>query len=666
MDFRPELPLAHDADSSSDRISDVGQEQEPRSQDSRPDLSKIDDGPSTQQTTIADLKAKLASCEAQLAVANTTLATIFDSKTWKLMSALQNLKVRFRRNPVLRLAAGLGMVVINSSSPHRSYQKWITTREAPTLNRDDALKAIARFTYRPKISIIMPVYNTPEKLLRRAIESVLAQYYDNWELCVCDDASSDAGLRSLLQNWAQHDPRIHVVFSKENTGIAGASNQALRLATGEFVGFLDHDDELSPSALYEVARLLQDHADADMIYSDEDKLGLGGRRDQPFFKPDWSPEYLLSCMYTCHFGVYRKALVDSIGGFREDFDGSQDYDLVLRMSEKTNRIYHIPKVLYHWRMTRFSTAQSGAVKPHAFTAARRALGEHLQRRQVRAVVHDGRQPGHYRIRFEADPQSKISIIIPTRDNVRMLSRCIRSIESKTQWRNYEVVVVDNQSFNSETKNYLSSLSHKVLPFPEAFNFSRILNHAVKECAGDYLLFLNDDTEVISPDWLGVMLGICQQKEIGVVGAKLLYRDHRIQHVGVVLGLGGPAGHVLRGFSRHTWRQFGIASDMRNCSAVTAACMMVRRDVFEEVQGFDETLAVAYNDVDFCLRVREAGYRIVVTPDAELYHHESVSRGYAIDAAEVARFQKRWGTLLANDPYYNPNLTLQHEDFGYRI
>jgi len=618
------------------------------------------------QSRIAALEARLTTCEAQLSVANATLAAAFNSKVWRLISVCRNIRVRLRQNTLLRQVASLVEGVLNTRAPHRSYERWIQRREVPTIDKTRIRESIATFKYTPKVSIVMPVYNTPEKLLNLAIESVRAQYYENWELCICDDASSQARVHSILESWSYRDARIRVTSLPDNLGVAAASNQALQSAEGEFVGFVDHDDELSPNALYEVAHLLQEHPDADVVYSDEDKLGVTDKREQPFFKPDWSPEYLLSCMYTCHFGVYRKAVLDQIGGFRPGFDGSQDYDLVLRTSEQTNRIYHIPKVLYHWRMTRDSTARSGHAKPHAFFAAKQALAEHLNRRGIRGAVLDGAQVGHYRVRFEVNPCAKVSIIIPTRDNVRLLRKCIRSIESKTGYANYEIVIVDNQSSSSGTTTYLSSLSHKVVPFSGPFNFSQILNYGARECNGDCLLFLNNDAEVIAPDWLDTMLGICQQKEIGVVGAKLLFRGGRIQHVGVVLGLGGPAGHPLRGFPRNTGRHFGIASDMRNCSAVTAACMMVRRQVFEEVRGFDENLPVAYNDVDFCLRVRAAGYRIVFAPDAELYHHESASRGYDLDPSQITYFQQRWGTLLLNDPYYNPNLTLQHEDMGYRF
>jgi len=629
-------------------------------------LARLREEVRVKQSRIAALEARLTTCEAQLSVANATLAAVFNSKVWKLISVLRNMRVRLRQNTLLRQVASLVEGVLNTRAPHRSYERWIQRREVPTIDKTRIRESIATFKYTPKISIVMPVYNTPEKLLELAIESVRAQYYENWELCICDDASSQARVHSILESWSYRDARIRVTFLPDNLGVATASNRALQSAGGEFVGFLDHDDELSPNALYEVVRLLQEHPDADVVYSDEDKLGVTDEREQPFFKPDWSPEYLLSCMYICHFGVYRKAVLDHIGGFRRGFDGSQDYDLVLRATEQTNRIYHIPKVLYHWRMTRDSTARSGHAKAHAFIAAKQALAEHLNRRGIRGAVLDGAQLGHYRVRFEVNPRAKVSIIIPTRDNVRLLCKCIRSIESKTGYANYEIVIVDNQSSDSRTRSYLSSLSHKVVPFSGPFNFSQILNYSARECNGDYLLFLNNDTEVIAPDWLDTMLGICQQKEIGVVGAKLLFRGGHIQHVGVVLGLGGPAGHLLRGFPRNTWRHFGIASDMRNCSAVTAACMMVRRQVFEEVSGFDENLPVAYNDVDFCLRVREAGYRIVYAPDAELYHHESASRGYTLDPGQIAHFQKRWGTILTNDPYYNPNLTLQHEDMGYRL
>jgi GT2 family glycosyltransferase len=511
----------------------------------------------------------------------------------------------------------------------------------------------------------MPVYDTALQLLDLAIRSVRAQLYGSWELCICDDASPNPNVRARLETWQKQDSRIKVTYSARNQGISAASNRALELASGEFVGLLDHDDELSPSALYEVANLVQRQPHADMIYSDEDKVSLEGRRVWPHFKPDWSPEYMLSLMYTCHFGVYRRQLLEEIGGFRIGFEGSQDYDLVLRISEKTNYIYHIPKILYHWRMVPGSAAASSEAKPYAREAAKRALTEHLNRRRISGEVVD-RGPEHYRIRFNLEETEKISIIIQNLNRPGVLKACIKSIEEKTIYRNYEVIVlVHNRSLDPDIKQHLSSHSHKVIPVDESSNLSRLINCAATRVRGPYLLLLHGDTEVISPDWIGSMLGFCQQEEIGAVGAKLLYRNGRVEHAGAVLGLKRLVGHPLRGLPPGLWDYLYSSQDTRNCSAVSGACLMVRKTLFDRVGGFDEGFPDVYNDIDFCLRIREAGYRIVWTPDAELYHDEPFSRN-SLNGRQAKSFKRRWGELLKYDPYYNPNLTLRYEDLGFRV
>ncbi len=554
----------------------------------------------------------------------------------------------------------------NLVNPHVSYEHWIRHGEQRSYDSRSIARAISNFDYKPRISVIMPVYNTPLRILDLAIRSVRMQHYENWELCLCDDASPSAEVRHCLEDWQRQDARIKVTFSSRNEGISGASNRALQLASGEFVGFLDHDDELSSDALYEVVKLLQEQPQADMIYSDEDKLNPDGRRVDPFFKPDWSPEYMLACMYTCHFGVYRKRLLDEIGGFRLGFEGSQDYDLVLRISERTNQIYHIPKILYHWRMIEGSAAASAEGKPYACVAAKKALSEHLDRRQVSAEIIDGIWPTHYQIRFNLPSTEKVSIVILASGQPDPLRTCITSIENKASYPNYEIIVVENQSIGTDLRQYLSSRSHRVVSSQEPFNSSRLINLADKHASGAYLLLLHDDTEIISTGWITSMLGFCRQKEVGIVGAKLLYRNDLIQHAGIILGIKGVAGRPLRMFPRNTRQGFGAACDVRNYSAVSAACMMIRKSVFEKVGGFDEQFSATYNDIDFCLRVRQARYRIVWTPYAELYHDDSSSLGRDRNSREVACLKQRWGGILTNDPYYNPNLTLRHEDLGYRV
>lgn len=589
------------------------------------------------------------------------LNSIHNSKAWRLLNLYRTLRFRLKLPLAQRIRR-----LRNLTDRHLSYEYWIKHVEQPACDLETIAQSISNFQYKPKISVIMPVYNTPTELLDFAIRSMRMQCYENWELCICDDASPDVRVRPCLENWPRQDSRIKVTFSSQNEGISRASNRALQLASGEFVGLLDHDDELSPDALYEVIKLLQGQPQADMIYSDEDRLDTEGRRVQPFFKPDWSPEYMLSCMYTCHFGVYRKRLLDGIGGFRVGFEGSQDYDLVLRVSEKTKNIHHIPKVLYHWRMIEGSAAASGEAKPYAYEAAKKALYEHLERRQISADVIDGSLISHYRIRFNPRGTDKVSIVILTSGKPDLLRACITSIEGKTSYSNYQIVFVDKKSAAAQVRQDLLARSHRVVPFEGSFSSSRLINLGAKETDGSYLLLLHDDVEVISGDWITSMLGLCQQKEIGVVGAKLLYRNNLIEHAGIVLGLKGVAGRPLQKFPRNTRCGVDIVSDMRNCSAVSAACMMVRKEIFEEVGGFDQALSAAHNDVDFCLRVREAGYRIVWTPWVELYHDGCLSPDSGKGSREVKYLKKRWGKIVANDPYYNPNLTLRHEDFGFRV
>jgi O-antigen biosynthesis protein len=558
------------------------------------------------------------------------------------------------------------------------------TALTPVLKKEMRRKSAA-FEYRPLISIVMPVYNVNEKWLSEAIESVQAQLYDKWELCICDDASTLPHVRPLLEKFAAQDKRIKVVYRQKNGGIVRASNDAIALATGAYVGLLDNDDRLAADALSLVVESLQEKK-YDLIYSDEDKIGPDGERCEPFFKPDWSPDLLLSCNYVSHFGVYKRKIINEIGGFREGYDGSQDYDLVLRFTERTQEIKHIPRVLYHWRKVKGSSAESIEAKPYAYEAARKALAAAARRRKMNATVEDGLWTGSYRVRraitggplvgSDEDAHGTaplVSIIIPFRDKVGMLDKCLRSIYEKTSWRNFEVLIVDNDSELLETADYLERISANfanltVLRYGGGFNYSAINNYAAAKAKGDYLVLLNNDTEVVSPDWIESMLEHAQRKEVGAVGAKLFFPDGTIQHAGVVIGLGGLANHA---FSRQTdidHGYFGLINVVRNYSAVTAACLMVRKDVFFEIGGMDaQNLVVAFNDVDFCLKLREKGYLVVYTPYAVLRHYESLSRGYEVDLGEVAYMQRRHAGLLEKgDPYYNPNLTREKGDFSLRV
>jgi GT2 family glycosyltransferase len=533
--------------------------------------------------------------------------------------------------------------------------------------------------YTPKISIITPVYEPPEAYLRLAIESVIDQIYPHWELCLANDASPSPYVRAVLDEYAAADSRIKVVHRTENGRISRASNSALEIATGEFVALLDHDDVLAPDGLFEVAAALNRDAQLDMMYSDEDKIDQEGHRRDPFFKPDWAPETLLSRMYTGHLGVYRRSLVEEVGGFRSEFDGSQDYDLVLRVTERTERIHHIPRVLYHWRVHAGSAASSTDVKPYAYEAAKRALTETLERRGEKGFVERlAVHPGFFSVRYEILSADRVSIIVPTRDHAEDVDRCLTSIFEKSTYSNFEIIILDNGSTDEDALDVLTKWETqepervRVVRYDVPFNFSHINNYAVRYSTGRFLLFLNNDTEVIAPGWMEAMIEQAQRRPIGAVGARLLYPDDTIQHAGVVMRLNGVAAHGHRAWPADAPGYFGVVQTINNFSAVTGACLMMRREVFDEIGGFEEQLAVAWNDIDLCLRIREAGYRIVYVPHALLYHFESKSRG-PVDTPEkrerehreIAFLQKRWNCAEQDDPYYSPHLTLIGEDYSIR-
>jgi GT2 family glycosyltransferase len=437
------------------------------------------------------------------------------------------------------------------------------------------------------------------------------------------------------------------------------------------VGLLDHDDELTPWALSEVAKLLNRNPNLDFIYSDEDKLEPGGRRSEPFFKPDFSPDLLMSMNYITHFSVFRRELLDKIGGFRKGVEGSQDYDLILRASEDTKNIAHIPKILYHWRKIRGSSSSSTTAKVYAYRAAVKALEEALPRRKQPGKV-EMLAPGRYRVRYVVKEKPLVSIIIPTKDKVNLLRRCVESIREKSTYTNYEIIVVDNNSVEKATGAYLEQIKNypntQVLTDNEPFNFSRINNFAASHACGDFLLLLNNDTEVITRDWLEEMLSHAQQQEVGAVGVKLLFpKKNLLQHAGVIVGLGGVAGHAFYGLPAENPGYMGLATVTRNYAAVTAACMMLRHSVFDEVGGLDEELDVAYNDVDLCLKIVEKGYYIVWTPHAVLYHHEWATRGQYQPERNIRYFCAKWHSFLEKgDPFYNPNLALDRADFMVKV
>lgn len=559
-----------------------------------------------------------------------------------------------------------------------TYRDWIASDEVDLPERvADLHRWLCAHPSKPLISVIMPVYNTNRDWLVEAIGSIRDQTYQNWELCIADDASTENHVREVLLEQARADPRIKVKFRKSNGHISTATNSAFELAKGEWIALIDHDDILRPHALAEVAREIISHPKAEIIYSDEDKISESGGRFDPYFKPEFSLELLRSQNFLNHLTVHRAANIRKVGGWRVGFEGSQDYDLSLRIIEKIDhkRVRHIPKVLYHWRAGRGSTALSAGEKNYALDAGRRALQEHLERLSLAAEADFAPGAPFYRVRFcVPDPAPLVSLIIPTRDNVRLLKRCISSIQSRTSYKNYEIIIVDNGSSDQETLAYLQELSDakksKVLVLDIPFNYSRLNNLAVRHCGGEILALINDDIEVISPGWLSEMVSWAAQENVGCVGAKLYYEDGRIQHAGVITGLGGVAGHSHKKFDGDAPGYFYRLKIVQNVSAVTGACLVVRKSIYEHVGGLEEEhLPVAFNDVDFCLKVREAGYRNVWTPYAELYHLESVSRGSEDSPEKVRRFQSeveymkdRW--KLVPDPFYSPNLTLNREDFSF--
>lgn len=530
-----------------------------------------------------------------------------------------------------------------------------------------------------KFSIVVPLYNTPEKFLHEMIRSVIDQTYADWELCMADGSDEAHGnVERICRQYMRKDLRIKYQRLEENLGISGNTNACLEMATGDYIGLFDHDDLLHPAALHEVMRAICEQ-DADFIYTDENTFHEKPEDAFcPHFKPDYAPDTLRSYNYICHFTVFSRELLDEVGNFRREFDGSQDYDMVLRLTEKASKIVHIPEILYFWRAHSGSTAGDISAKPYTMDAARRALGEHLDRVGLVGEVEDSSIPSTYRIKYTISGCPKVSIVIPNMDHADTLRTCISSILEKTTYENFEIVIIENNSRKEETFAYYDELKTdpriQIVTCEGKFNYSAINNFGVREAAtGEYILLLNNDIEVITPDWLQEMLMFAQRPDVGAVGAMLYYPDDTIQHAGVVLGIGGVAGHAHKYFPRGDFGYMSRATIAQDLSVVTAACVMLPRTVWDEVGGLDETFEVAFNDVDLCMRIRKAGYLIVWTPYAELYHYESKSRG-AEDTpekkkrfeGEVRRFQARWKSeLAAGDPYYNPNLTLVREDFSVK-
>jgi glycosyltransferase involved in cell wall biosynthesis len=557
------------------------------------------------------------------------------------------------------------------------YQEWIKNNENEGFR--EVSNDINSFELQPLISIVVPVYNPEKALLIECIESVINQSYPNWELCLADDKSPKAHVREVLEEYAAKDKRIKPVFRKKNGHISAASNSALEVATGEWVALLDHDDELHEHALYHVVKSLNDKPKTELVYSDEDKIDQSGNRIHPHFKSDWNLDLLYSQNYVSHLGVYKTEIINKIGGFRLDYEGSQDYDLLLRYSREIDHanIVHIPKVLYHWRMVEGSTALASGEKSYTTDAGIKALEEHFEALGKSVKVEMGKHDNIYKVNWDIIEEPLVSLIIPTYNGYEITKQAIDSILDKSTYQNFEILLVDNNSNDKAALDYFEEIGQhekiRVLRYPYPFNYSAINNFAAKQAKGEIIGLINNDVEVINPEWLTEMVSHAQREDIGCVGAMLYFHNDTIQHAGVICGLGGVAGHSHKHFPRGHSGYFRRLELVQNLSAVTAACLLVRKSVFEQVSGLnEEDLTVAFNDVDFCLKVQAAGYRNLWTPYAELYHYESISRGAEDNPEKVARFNKEagymkdtWATDKKSDPYYSPNLSLDREDFSLR-
>ena len=554
------------------------------------------------------------------------------------------------------------------------YEEWYKNHK-PTMEELQRQRD-TEFEYEPLISILVPVYNTPEEFLKQMIQSVRKQTYGKWELCIANANPANETVAEILRISSTKDERIKVKDVPENEGIAQNTNAALASATGDYIGLLDHDDLLTPDALYEVVKAINENDRPQVLYSDEDKVTMDlSEHFQPHMKPDYNKDLLRSNNFITHFFVADRTLVEEVGGEDGEYNGAQDYDLILKCTERAKGIAHIPRILYHWRVHKASTADNPASKMYAFDAGKRAIEDHLKRcGEIGKVSHE-KDLGFYRVKYQVQGSPLISIIIPNKDQVESLDKCLESIE-KSSYKNYEIIIVENNSTEDETFAYYKKIESdkiRIVYWSDEFNYSAINNFGVKHARGDYLLLLNNDVEVITTDWLEELTANCQRKDVGIVGARLYYPDDTIQHAGIVIGIGGVAGALFVGMPRMFTGYLHKAAIQQDLSAVTAACMMVKRSVYEELGGLEEELKVAFNDVDFCLRAREKGYLVVYDPNVELYHFESKSRGMEDSKEKIRRFQNEieymrshWLELLKKgDPMYNPNLTLTKWDYSLR-
>ncbi|MCL2839399.1 MAG: glycosyltransferase [Defluviitaleaceae bacterium] len=645
-----------------------------------------------QKEALNRLQNELDSANAQIASHLSHIHAMQNSTFWRITKPARvivgGVKLFFRKFPPTRLLyKGLWSLRRNGIKAtwiHVKYYKNRTKQAQAFLSAafdiSDEVKISQRntaFLKTIKISIITPLYNTPEKFLREMINSVQNQTYTHWELCLADGSDKNHKyVEKICKSYAKHDRRILYKKLERNAGISENTNRAIEISTGEYIAMLDHDDILHPSALYEVMHVICEK-NADLIYTDESIFTHDPRSGSPYFKQDFAPDTLRSQNYMTHFCCYSRSLLDEVGNYNSHFDGSQDYDMILRLTESAKNIIHIPKLMYYWRAHEASVAGNISAKNYAISAAKSAITEHLRRIGLSADVQDSEIEGMYKLKYDIDGEPLISIIIPNKDHVETLKKCIDSIFVKSTYKNFEIIIVENNSTSTEIFDYYKTLNGnnqiKVVTFEGGFNYPAINNFGVNQSSGEYVILLNNDVEVITPDWLQEMLMFAQRTDVGVVGAKLYYPDNTIQHAGVIVGIAGFAGHSHKHFPRSHFGHMGRLKIAQNLSAVTGACMMLRRSVYDDVGGLDRDFAVALNDVDFCMRIRKAGYLIIFTPFAELYHHESKSRGYEDTPEKQARFSRestlfktKWqDELKKGDPYYNPNLTLDREDFSLR-
>ncbi len=562
-------------------------------------------------------------------------------------------------------------------SEREKYQLWIKNNEPKEEELQQQRQT--KFAIEPKFSIVTPMYNTPINFLEELVDCLLAQTYSNWELCLADGSPTQ---KEEFKSVLEKDKRIKYQFLNENKGISGNTNEALKLATGDFIALVDHDDLLPNFCLYELAKTINTHPEVEYIYTDEDKIeGSKEKRCDPHFKPDFSIDTLRSNNYITHLSVFKKELMDKLGGFREQYNGAQDFDIIIRAIENTKHIIHIPKVLYHWRVHPNSTAMASSAKPYAYEAGIRVIEDHLKRQNLQAKVRNGGDiPGVYEVEYAVKGNPKVSIVIPNKDSIKLLKNCINSILKLTTYNNYEIVIVENNSEDAKTFDYYEVIQKldkvKVLFYPEkGFNYSKIINFGVRNCVdSEFILQLNSDTELLTPNWLEKFIGYAQREDIGAVGARLYYEDKSIQHAGIGIGICDLAANLLTNTPKHAHAYFGRECLTRNVSAVTGACLFAKRSMYEEVGYMDEeNFAVAFNDVDFCLKIREKGYLIVYNPYIELMHFESKTRGYEDTAEKKARFDKeanhfrtKWRKVLdQTDPYSNINFAQDTAQYNIR-